>query len=40
MLYNTVQKKGELLKPFNDYSRFKFKQVEEKAAQLHTPIDR
>ena len=40
-LYNTVQKKHDLLKPFNDFSRFKFKQLEDRAAALATqPVDR
>jgi hypothetical protein len=40
MLYNTVQKKGDLLKGFNDYSRFKFKQAEERAAQVGVAVER
>ena len=36
-----MQKKHELLKPFNDFSRFKFKQLEERAAAVSSqPVDR
>ena len=29
-IYNTVAKKGDLLKAFNDFEKFKFKMLEEK----------
>ena len=40
-LYNTVQKKSDFLKAFNDFSRFKFRQLEERAAAVSVPpVDR
>lgn len=34
-VYNTVSKKGDLLKAFNDFEKFKFKMLEEKLKASH-----